>query len=384
MAEMEFTEEAVLEAARQASGLSDFGDDRFREGLGILLETYDKTAGFNEKGVRRHWRRVVSLLAARLRIEAAFARHPEILERTIERPVYLTGLPRTGTSALFNLLGMDPASRPLLLWEGIFPDPPEDIAPGEPDPRVEALRAHYAQGRAQNPEFTKIHFTDADRPEECVLLLAHSFCDMQMGIEVLMEPYASWFLKQDFHHAYAYYRDLLKMIDWQRPGDRWLLKSPAHVWALDVLIEMFPDVCLIMTHRNPIEVVSSYCSMMDALMVAREGFDRRELGPVTLENLALGLERALAVRDATDPMRFIDVDFDAFVDDSMAEVRRIYAHFSLDLPPDAEATMQAYVDDNPRGKHGDHEHDLDHYGLTPDTIKDRLASYIDRFDLPTD
>jgi hypothetical protein len=384
MADMEFSEEAVLEAARQATGLSDFGDDRFREGLGVLLETYAKTAGFNEKGVRRHWRRVVSLLAARLRIRAAFARHPEIRERSIERPVYLTGLPRTGTSALFNLMGMDPTSRPLLLWEGIFPDPPEGLAPGEPDPRVEALRSHYAQGRAQNPEFTKIHFTDADRPEECVLLLAHAFCDMQMGIEVLMEPYASWFLKQDFHHSYAYYRDLLKMIDWQRPGDRWLLKSPAHVWALDILIEMFPDVCLIMTHRNPIEVVSSYCSMMDALMVAREHFDRRELGPVTLENLAKGLERALAVRDASDPMRFIDVDFDAFVDDSMAEVQRIYDHFALDLPPDAEATMQAYVDDNPRGKHGAHEHDLAKYGLSPDAIKDRLASYIDRFDLPTD
>jgi hypothetical protein len=384
MADMEFSEEAVLEAARQATGLSDFGDDRFRVGLGILLETYTKTAGFNEKGVRRHWRRVVSLLAARLRIQAAFARHPEIRERSIERPVYLTGLPRTGTSALFNLMGMDPTSRPLLLWEGIFPDPPEGLAPGESDPRVEALRAHYAQGRAQNPEFTKIHFTDADRPEECVLLLAHAFCDMQMGIEVLMEPYASWFLKQDLHHAYAYYRDLLKMIDWQRPGDRWLLKSPAHVWALDILIEMFPDACLIMTHRNPLEVVSSYCSMMDALMVARDHFDRRELGPVTLENLATGLERALAVRDASDPMRFIDVDFDAFVDDSMAEVQRIYDHFALDLPADAEATMQAYVDDNPRGKHGAHEHDLEKYGLTPDAIKDRLASYIDRFDLPTD
>jgi len=384
MSEMEFKEEAVLEAARQATGLSDFGDDRFREGLRVLLETYDKTAGFNEKGVRRHWRRVVSLLSARLRIEAALARHPEIRERRIERPVYLTGLPRTGTSALFNLLGMDPASRPLLLWEAIFPDPPEGLAPGEPDPRVEALRAHYAQGRAQNPEFTKIHFTDADKPEECVLLLAHAFCDVQMGIEVLMEPYASWFEKQDLHHAYAYYRDLLKMIDWQRPGDRWLLKSPAHVWALDILIEMFPDVCLIMTHRNPIEVVSSYCSMMDALMISRERFDRRELGPVTLEHLAKGLERALAVRDASDPMRFIDVDFDAFVDDSMDEVRRIYDHFALDLPPEAEATMQTYVDENPRGKHGAHEHDLAKYGLGADDIKDRLATYIDRFDLPTD
>jgi hypothetical protein len=174
------------------------------------------------------------------------------------------------------------------------------------------------------------------------------------------------------------------MIDWQRPGDRWLLKSPAHVWALDILIEMFPDVCLIMTHRNPLEVVSSYCSMMDALMISRDRFDRRQLGPVVLEHLARGLERALAVRDASDPMRFIDVDFAAFVDDSMSEVRRIYDHFELDLPAAAAATMQSYVGDNPRGKHGAHEHELDKYGLTPDAIRNRLASYIDRFDLPSE
>ena len=120
---IDFSEESVLEEARQTTGLSDFGDDHFREGLRVLLHTYDTTASFTEKGRRRHRRRIVQLLATRLRIQEALKKHPEIRERRIRRPMYLTGLPRTGTSALFNLLAMDPAARPLLLWEGIFPDP---------------------------------------------------------------------------------------------------------------------------------------------------------------------------------------------------------------------------------------------------------------------
>jgi hypothetical protein len=380
--EFEFSEESVLEAAREATGLSDFGDEDFREGLRVLLTTYDKTAGFNEKGRRRFYRRVVQLLSQRLKIEAAFARHPEIRERQIRRPVYLTGLPRTGTSALFNLLAMDPAARPLLLWEGIFPDPLEDLEPGQEDPRLVALRAHYERGRQKNPEFTKIHFADADTPEECVMLLAHTFCDLQMGIEPLMDPYGAWFQKQDLRASYAYYHDLLKMLDWQRPGERWLLKSPAHLWALDVLVEMFPDACIILTHRNPLEILPSSCSMMAPLMVAREPLDLEELSATVLEFLARSLERGLAARDRSDPRCFLDVDYQRFVAEPIKAVESIYDYFQLELPAEAEAAMSAHVRDNPRGKHGEHDYSLAEYGLTPEAVTKRLAFYIDRFDIP--
>ena len=112
-----------------------------------------------------------------------------------------------------GLLGADPAARPLRLWEALFPWPMEGLEEGQPDPRRDAIEQHYARGRETNPEFTKIHYVAADNPEECVLALAHDFCDVQMGIEVMLEPYASWFLKQDFRRTYRYYRDLLKMLD---------------------------------------------------------------------------------------------------------------------------------------------------------------------------
>jgi hypothetical protein len=380
----DFSEQGVLDDARRAAGLSDFGDEGFREGLRVLLETYEKTAGFTPQGRRRNRRRVVQLLATRLRVEAAFRRHPEIRQRQIRRPLVLTGLPRSGTSALFNLLAADPAARPLRLWEAVFPDPMEGLAPGQPDPRRAALDAHYARAREKNPEFTKIHFTSADTPEECVLLLSHDFCDVQMGIEVMMEPYASWFRRQDFRRSYRYYHDLLRMLDWQRPGERWLLKAPAHMWALDALVESFPDVCVVWTHRNPVQCVASVASLTAALMAGREAVDKAELGPVVMDFYATSLERGLASRERLDPERFVDVDYREFVSDPVGSASRIYRHFGLDLGPDVVAALRTHAEANPQGRHGVHRYELEEYGLTQDLVRARFADYTARFGLPTD
>jgi len=383
MSEVIFSEEAALAAAREATGLADFGGNDFRDGLRVLLETYDSTAGLSDKGRYMNFKRVVDLLSTRLRAQQAFELHPEIRDREIHGPIYLTGLPRTGTSALFNLLGMDPKSRPLYLWEALAPDPVEGLPEGEPDPRYLEMKETYARAREKNPDFTKIHYADADTPEECVLLLGASFENVHNGIEVLMEPYQSWFQKQDLRASYAYYRDLLKMLDWQRPGERWLLKSPAHLWAVDVLVELFPDCCIVVTHRNPLEVIASYCSMMEMLFRVRGCSPQPNLGPNVLEYLARSLESALAARDR-DPDRFIDIRFDDFAADNMAVIRQVYSHFALPLSAEAEATMSAHVRDNPRGKHGAHQYDLEKYDLTAARVKDRFAGYIERFDLPTD
>jgi hypothetical protein len=381
VSEFEFSESVVLEAARRASGLSDFGGDDFLPGLRVLLETYEHSAKLTEKGRKHNWQRVVQLLGTRLRVAEAFRKHPEVRDREVPRPVYLTGLPRTGTSALFNLLGSDPATRPLLLWEGIFPDPMEGLEPGQTDPRYLAVKEGYDRAREADPEFAKIHFTSADTPEECVLLLAHAFCDVQVGIEVLMEPYASWFQQQDLRPAYAYYRDLLKLIDFQRPGERWLLKSPAHLWALDVLIEMFPDTCIIVTHRDPLECVGSYCSMLDALLKSRGCAPLPDLGPRVLEYLARSLERGLAARDRSEAKRFIDIDYREFVADPMRAAESIYRHFDLELPAGARQALTDHVSNHPRGKHGAHEYTLNQYGLTPHAVSSRLGEYIERFKL---
>jgi hypothetical protein len=373
-----FDEQDLLREAQESTGLSDFGPDDFRDGLRALIATYDGNA-FNERGRKRNRRRLLQLLTTRLRTEAAFRRHPEIRERELPKPMVLTGLPRSGTSALFNLLAQDPAARPLRLWETQSPDPLEGLAVGQPDPRRDAVEAHFARGREKNPAFTRIHYTSADTPEECVLLHAYAMNGVQLGIEVMLEPYASWYRAQNLRSMYAYYEDLLRMLDWQRPGDRWLLKAPAHMWAIDALVETLPDVSIVWSHRDPLLCIASICSMTHAMMAVQMDVDKLELGPVVLDFYATSLERGLAARDRCDPARFVDVTHDDFVADSLAVADRIYEHFGLPLGSETRGAMEDHVRANPKGKHGGHEYALDEYGLARDQVLGRFAGYVERF-----
>jgi hypothetical protein len=377
---LDWSEESVLAEARAASGLADFGSDDFRPGLRALLRTYAENP-FSEKGQRRSRRRLVSLLATRAKIEDALRRHPEVLARPVRSPVVLTGLPRSATSALFNLLGEDPAARPLRLWETQCPDPLENLAPGAPDPRREAIDAYYAQGREKNPEWTKIHFTSADTPEECVLLHAYAMHGVQLGIEPLLEPYASWYQSQvtDLRPLYAYQKRLMQLLDWQRPGERWLLKAPAHLWGLDALAATFPDVAIVWTHRDPVACTASACSMTLALMATLERVDAKWLGPAVMEFYARSLDRGLAAREKMDPRRVVDVSHDEFVSDPVGVAKRVYGHFGLPLTAEALAAFEAHAAVNPRAKHGKHEYELGEFGLSEGRVRERFTEYLGRF-----
>jgi hypothetical protein len=377
---LDWSEQSVLAEARAAAGIEDFGDDAFRGGLQALLRTYADNP-FSEKGQKRNRRRVVTLLSKRLEVEAALTRHPEIMARPVPSPVVLTGLPRSATSALFNLLGEDPAARPLRLWETQCPEPLESLTPGAEDPRREAIEAYYAQGRAKNPDWTKIHYTSADTPEECVLLHAYAFHGVQLGIEPMLEPYASWYQAQasDLRPLYAYQKKLMQLLDWQRPGERWLLKAPAHLWGLDALAAAFPDVAIVWTHRDPVACTASACSMTAALMTTLETLDKRWLGPVVLEFYARSLDRGLAARDRMDARRVVDVSHDEFVSDAVGVAKRIYAHFGLALSPAALAAFEAHAAANPRAKHGRHDYRLDEFGLSEARVRERFGPYQERF-----
>ena len=375
-----FDANEMLEEARTNAGLSNFGSDSFREPLEALVRTYDANHT-TRKGRKKAYRRVIGLLATRLRIEEALRVHPEIKQRPVRSPMVLTGMPRSGTSALFNLLGADPDARPLLLWETQFPDPVEGLEPGAKDPRHAAIEAYYEQSRETNPEFTKMHFASADTPEECVLLHAFTLNGVHHGTEVMLEPYASWYRDQDLGEMYSYYKILLQMLDWQRPGERWLLKAPAHMWAIDKLIDTFPDVSVVWSHRNPLACTASICSMTHLLMEDQVDMPKEVLVPIVMDFYATSLERGLAVRDQSDPARFIDVNHDDFVGDSLGTVGRIYEHFGLPIGDDAAASLKAHIETNPKGRHGKHEYNLDDWGLTADDVAKRFEPYVERFEI---
>jgi hypothetical protein len=178
---------------------------------------------------------------------------------------------------------------------------------------------------------------------------------------------------------YSYYRDLLRLLDWQRPGERWLLKAPAHMWAIEALIECFPDVSIVWSHRDPLLCTASICSMTRTLMEMHAEVDPKQLGPVVMDFYATSLERGLAARDRNDAARFVDVTHDEFVADSSKVVERIYGHFDMPIGPEARAAFAGHVEANPKGKHGKHDYALEEYGLDADAVRERFAPYIERF-----
>ncbi len=382
MTEFTYIADELLLEAQEKTGLSDFGSQTFKQGLEQLCLTYDNN-GFSEKGRKRHRRRLVDLLQARLRIEQSFKDYPAILDEEVRAPMFLTGLPRTGTSALLNLLANDTDARPLKLWEGMMPDPCEGFKHGEDDPRYLMMKAWQEEQNKKNPDFSKIHHTTADTPEECIHLLNHTFQDVQFGMETMMEPYGSWFQQQDLTESYDYYAKLLNMLQWQRPGNRWLLKTPGHLWALDQLTRLYPDCSIIITHRNPLQAVTSYCSMMHALMKERT-YNPKTLGPVVMEYLARKVEASLVQRENIDNSRIFDGQFNDFIKDSLGFVDTIYQYFNLPMSNQTATAFKTYADQHPMGKHGKHHYQLEEYGLTEQLVLDRFSFYIEHFQVPID
>jgi hypothetical protein len=344
----------------------------------MLLRTYDENP-FHERGRVRNRRQLVRWLVTRLRVIDAFRRHPEIRARVIRRPWFLTGLPRSGTSALFNLLAADRSARALRNWEARIPEPLEGLAPGAPDPRRAALAASYERGRAEHREFAAMHYTSVDTPEECVLLQGSSFAGVQTGVEVMLEPYGSWYRAQPLDELYAYYADLLRLLDWQRPGERWLLKSPAHLWGIRELFATFPDAQVVWSHRDPVVSIASVCSMTHLLMRAWMEVDPIALGPRVLDFYASSLERGLAARAQCDPERFVDVHHDEIAGEPLTVAERIYARFGAPLDGAARVAIEAHARAHPKGEHGAHAYRLEDYGLTPEAVYQRFAAYSERF-----
>jgi Sulfotransferase family len=371
-----FIADELIEEAKGQTGFDDFGDLPYREGLETLLETYDRNIK-DADGRKRCRDRVVMQLATRLKCENAFKAIPEYAEQEIKAPIFVTGLPRSGTSALLNLLVAAPENRGLLQWEVQFPDPWPDSKPGVEDPRYPFLVKALEETR--NSDFAKIHFVDADTPEECVLLHAFAFTGVQLGFEIMLEPYRSWLLRQDLEPMYAYQKKQMQMLNWRNPGQQWMLKAPAHMWGIDAILKVFPDARFVWCHRDPQKVVPSINSMNKVVLGMYAGdyshLDSGEIGRAVMDWYAMSLEQGLAMREKLPENLFVDCSQAQFVEDPMSVVQSVYDAFDLTLSTESRGVLQSHIDANPKGKHGKHEYDLAEYGLTSELIADRFAFY---------
>ena len=372
--------QSLLDVATRQTGLADFGDEGFRTGLGILLESYEADAGLNTIGRLAARADVLRILKTRLRLEDDRKRFPEIAHEAIVKPIFITGLPRSGTTLLHNLLAQDPDSRVPLTWEVMFPTPPPAHDTHDRDPRIAEAGASLAWLDCLAPGFRRIHPVDAGLAQECIEITTYAFESPRFHTTHNAVAYQTWLAGCDQRAAYAYHRRVLQQLQCRFPARRWVLKAPSHLFALEALVETYPDACIIQTHRDPLEVLPSTASLTAALRRAFSNtVDLAEIGTEVVQRWAEGLRRAAEFR-TTHTLRTpaCDVWYADLLCDPIAEVQRIYRHFDLELTAPLEAAMRRYLAANPQHKHGTHDYALNEFGLAPNQVKSQFHAYYDR------
>jgi len=376
------SEDALHEEAAEIAGDDDFGDPSYLEGLRVLLHAYDDESRLSERGRAAAQQTLRGVLVQRLRCERQGQRSPEVLDTEIERPIVICGLVRTGSTALHYLMGQDPDLQVLQYWLAGSPQPrpPRSEWGGHPD--FVRARNEIDAMYAADPSLKAIHFMMPDGPEECRHLLMQEFTDDGFAANAHVPSYEAWLGQADMLRSYQRHRDLLKLIgstDRERP---WLIKYPVHMRYLRTFLEVYPDACVIHTHRHPLEVFPSYVSLIAGFRALHEdAIDRADIARRELELWAAGADDAVALRRKRDSGQFYDLHFADFMADPVAAVRRIHEHFGRSLGDESERALRAWHADHPQHEHGRHEYSTapQDVGLTRDEIVDRFAEYLEYF-----
>jgi hypothetical protein len=373
---------ALFDRARRLTGLSDFGDPFFREPLRVLLDAFETEAELNMLGRVIARTDIVRLLQNRLRMADVLNHYPEISSGEIRQPIFIVGLPRTGTTILHELMAQDPANRVPMTWEVMYPWPPPERATYETDPRIAAVEKHFSGVDRLIPNFKQMHPMGARLPQECVVLASHDFASMLFSTTHMVPSYQAWLDHADLRWVYAAHRRQLQYLQWRCPAERWVLKSPGHLWALDALLAIYPDARIVQTHRDPLKVIASLANLVALLRsMSSDHIDRAAIGAEWTARLADGMQRAMDARDNLPPdaAPIFDLQFADFIRDEIGMVRRIYEHFGLELSLEAEERMRSFLAHNPRDKHGAHRYSLEDAGLDAATERERYRFYQDRF-----
>jgi LPS sulfotransferase NodH len=327
---------------------------------------------------------VIGALATRLQLVDWRKRHPEVAAQQIRRPLFVLGMPRTGTTLLHGLLAQDPAARAPLTWEVAAPCPAPETATFASDPRIDAARARERDLERVAPGFAAIHPSGALLPQECVSLTAPEFVSMQWEATYAVPSYQRWCEAQDHAPVYRWHRRFLQHLQSRHAGAHWVLKTPAHLLTLDALFAEYPDALVVQTHRAPSQVVASLASLECTLRGAStDAIDPRAQG----EEAAALIERMLragAVARAAHPEReaqFCDLAYPDLVAAPFGSVKRIYERFGLVFTSELESRMRAFLAANASDKHGVHRYALATFGLDAAALERRYAFYTERFDV---
>jgi hypothetical protein len=371
------TVEDLHASATRVTGLSDFGADDYRDGLAVLLESYASDADLTPLGRRVKRSFLRGALVARLLSEAAWASWPSSASAVIDRPIFVTGLPRTGTTALHRLLAADPAHQGLEMWltQAPGPRPPRDS--WDANPVFRAIKEGFDRHHAEHPEFMGVHYIAADQVEECWQLLRQSMRSVSYECLAHVPTYSSWLRGQDWAAAYRRHRRNLQLIGLNDSGRRWVLKNPSHLFALGALFAVYPDALVVQTHREPRTAIASLCSLAAQATAGWSGTFRGDvIGADQLETWARGLEAFSAARLRHDPARFCDVAYDDFAADPFGTVESIYARFGLALSGQAADIIRSLSAQQWAGDSRPvHSYTLADFGLTAGQVDERFAAH---------
>jgi hypothetical protein len=377
-------EDALLRAATKATGLTDFGRAGFRAGLRQLIESLEREAALTAIGRAFAHAQIAGLLATRLRLVEYRKRHPELANERVARPLFVLGLPRTGTTILYGLLAQDPAHRSPLSWEVAFPCPPPRAETYDDDPRIAQTDHQLDQLRRLAPGFDAIHPMAARLPQECVAITALDFHSIQFSTTYRLPAYERWLFEQDLRPTYRFHREFLQHLQSAHARERWVLKSPGHLATIEALLDVYPDAMIVQTHRDPLAVLASVSSLHCVLRsAASDAVDPREVGREQVELWSRTLRRGLAQRARAPDRatRFFDVHFPDLLADPLACVRRIYAHFDLELTGETQRRMARFLEANRRDRHGAHRYAPETFGIDPARDASRFEEYSRRFQL---
>lgn len=368
----------LMAQACRRTGFDDFGPEDFWEPLRLLVACCNSEARLNFIGRLAVRTYLLQLLENRLRVERDRRAHPEIAEQQVQSPVFILGLPRTGSTLLFELMAQNGALRAPLGWEVMLPSPPPRVETSPRDRRIRKVQRMLDWFDRLAPDFKHTHEVGALRPQECLPITAHSFRCIQFHTMYQVPTYQAWLDQADLTPAYQYHRRLLQHFQAFGPRRTWLLKAPAHLFGIEELFRVYPDARIVQTHRDPVSVIGSVASHCMHLRLAfSDELDLHDLGSTWCRLWAMGLERTLKFRREHPELqsRFLDLPYDELVADPLAAMRRIHRRFDLPLAQAALAQAQAYLAAHPKGRHGTHRYRLEDYGLSPARVAERFGGH---------
>lgn len=367
---------SILSAAKKKTGLDDWGSEDFIPRLEILSKFAE---GSNITSLAHVFARQTFIQAVSNRLKTAdyLKRHPEITQYPIQKPIFIVGFPRTGTTLLQNLLSLEDGHRSLKFWELTAPAPVSEDRDTDRRIRMRTADRILKLAYLLSPEMADVHEIRIDTAEECWPLFANTFAVMNYDLSSGFRAYGDWLLEQDMLGPYQEFRVQLQLLAAQDPTQHFVLKCPEHLWFLDSLLNVFPDACIVWTHRDPVASIASYCSLISLNRRTFYGsYNPADLGRHITERFLQGINRASAVAATERSERFFHVNFDSLVQDPTAVVKQICGKFGYAYAEHMDSSIDQWQNNSRKDKRGKHKYSADRYGLDAKEIRTRYADYI--------